>query len=293
MAAAAFAVGREQQRLRIEGGASPQAANVGDAISAFSFRASSVRSLAGKNASISNTPSLRSGGVWISPIRAPRSRSRPARHAFSIRFESSTCSRLDSGSAVIRRGHQQARHGALDLVAQRLGLGVPGEGGAQQRAEDVQRHAGAVAWCVDGDVGLRPLSFWICSGPGALGRQALAPGRRRSSRRAARRDPAGLGVEAFTHGWKLAGARSGNVSARLPMSPLGSMISAGIPPRSASSSRTIGEPGLAGAGHPDDDAVRRQVARADHEVVRPGLPVAGSMILPSANEPRSAMAPSV
>ena len=74
---------------------------MGDATSAFSVNASFVRSAGGKNWSISKTPSLRIGGVWISPIKAPRSRSRPARHAFSIRFESSTCSRLESGSALI------------------------------------------------------------------------------------------------------------------------------------------------------------------------------------------------
>ena len=56
--------------------------------------------------------------------------------------------------------------------------------------------------------------------------------------------PSACASEAFTHGWKLAGARSGNVSARLPMSPFGSMISAGMPASSASSSRTIARPVL-------------------------------------------------
>ncbi len=74
---------------------------MGEATSAFSVNASFVRSAGGKNWSISKTPSLRIGGVWISPISDPRSRSRPARHAFSIRFESRTCSRLESGSALI------------------------------------------------------------------------------------------------------------------------------------------------------------------------------------------------
>ncbi len=79
----------------------PQAANDGEATSAFSFIASSVRSAGAKKASISNTPSLRIGGVTTWPMRAPRSRSWPARQAFSIRFESRTCSRLESGSAAI------------------------------------------------------------------------------------------------------------------------------------------------------------------------------------------------
>ena len=51
--------------------------------------------------STSKTPSLRSGGVWIWLIRAPRSRSLPARQECSSRFASSTCSRLPSGSASI------------------------------------------------------------------------------------------------------------------------------------------------------------------------------------------------
>jgi hypothetical protein len=68
------------------GSPSLQAANVGEATSALSVNASFVRSAGGKNWSISKTPSLRIGGVWISPISVPRSRSQPARQAFSIRF---------------------------------------------------------------------------------------------------------------------------------------------------------------------------------------------------------------
>ena len=78
-----------------------QAAKAGDAISPFRRSASAVRSFGGKKVSMSNTPSLRSGGDWTSPISVARSRSRPARQAFSIRFESSTNSRLASGSASI------------------------------------------------------------------------------------------------------------------------------------------------------------------------------------------------
>ena len=60
-----------------------------------------MRSVGGKNVSTSKTPSLRSGGVCTSPISVARSRSRPARHACSTRFASSTNSRLASGSAAI------------------------------------------------------------------------------------------------------------------------------------------------------------------------------------------------
>jgi hypothetical protein len=77
----------------------PHAAKLGEATRELSVNASFVRSAGGKNWSISKTPSLRIGGDWISPISVPRSRSRPPRHAFSIRFERRTCSRLESGSA--------------------------------------------------------------------------------------------------------------------------------------------------------------------------------------------------
>ena len=78
-----------------------QAANDGEAISPFSRIASAVRSAGGKKTSMSNTPSLRSGGACTSPISVGRSRFRPARHACSIRLASSTNSRLASGSAAI------------------------------------------------------------------------------------------------------------------------------------------------------------------------------------------------
>ncbi len=87
-------------------------------------------------------------------------------------------------------------------------------------------------------------SFWICSGPvpcaASPSRQVVAV----FSASCSTVIPAAWASEAFTQGWKLAGARSGNVSARLPMSPFGSMISAGMPASSASSSRTIASPVL-------------------------------------------------
>ena len=99
--AARLPVVGEQQALGIERLALAPRGEGGEATSALSVKASFVRSAGGKNWSTSKTPSLRIGGAWISPIRVPRSRSRPARHACSIRFESSTCSRLASGSAAI------------------------------------------------------------------------------------------------------------------------------------------------------------------------------------------------
>ena len=51
------------------------------------------------------------------------------------------------------------------------------------------------------------------------------------------------------------------------MSPFGSMTSAGMPGEQRLLEQVDREPGLAGARHADDDAVRRQVARADDEVL--------------------------
>ena len=68
----------EQQALGIEWLALAPRGEGGEATSALSV--SELRAICGgKNWSTSKTPSLRIGGAWISPIRVPRSRSRPAR----------------------------------------------------------------------------------------------------------------------------------------------------------------------------------------------------------------------
>ena len=77
------------------------------------------------------------------------------------------------------------------------------------------------------------------------------------------------------------------------MSPLGSMISAGMPASSASSSRTIARPVLP---EPVMPTMTPCVVRSLEPTTRssaPGLPVAGSISLPRWNEPRSAMEPSL
>ena len=81
------------------GGPDAQAANAGDASSPFRRMARAVRSAGGKNASSSNTPSLRSGGACTWPTSVARSRLRPATQLVSIRLASRMCSRDDSGSA--------------------------------------------------------------------------------------------------------------------------------------------------------------------------------------------------
>ena len=123
---ARLASGGEEQRLRGRGARpAPQAANDGEATSALSLKASSVRSFGGKNASTRRRRAC--GAVAAGPRRSARpgrGRAPPARRSRSgsraARARGST-----SGSAWIPTSAEQARHRALDLVAQRLGLGRP------------------------------------------------------------------------------------------------------------------------------------------------------------------------
>ena len=76
-------------------------------------------------------------------------------------------------------------------------------------------------------------------------RPALSPLRRASS--------------SLIHGRKSSGAQSGNVSSRLPRSPLGSMTIAGNAVDRRLFEQREAEAGLAAAGHADADGVRHQV----------------------------------
>ena len=145
------------------------------------------------------------------------------------------------------------------------------------RAGRVDRHVGGVPQRAD------------ALGADALRGEALAPDRRRPARRARRRDALGarVGLARPTAGSSPARGR-GRRAARLPMSPFGSRTSAGMPASNASSSSTIAEPRLAGAGHADDDAVRRQVARTDHDRSGAGLAGLRSIADPEVQRPPAA-----
>ena len=158
---------------------------------------------------------------------------------------------------------EQARHDTLDLVPQRLRLGLPRERRRLQRADHVRaarrrpsracrsspRRRRAARGCAPARCPARP------------GPPSSPP---RSSRRARRRAmPAARASSSLIHGRKSDGARSGKASSRLPMSPFGSRIER----RHAREERLLEqhdpEPRLAGARHPDDHAVRRQVVGLD------------------------------
>ena len=83
--------------------------------------------------------------------------------------------------------------------------------------------------------------------------------------------PSACASDAFTHGWKLAGGEIGEREREVAHVAL----RVDDQRRNARQQRLLeqddGEAGLAGAGHADDDAVGRQVARADDEIVGAGL----------------------
>jgi len=199
--------------------------------------------------------------------------------------------RLESGSAATPTRPSRLVTVALDLVAECLRLGVPGERGARNEPITFRGTPPRSRACTASRRPRPSTAGFARAHP--LGGEALAPARRGLLGERLHGDALGLRVGPFTHGWKLAGARSGNVSARLPMSPFGSMISAGMPASSASSSRTTASPVLP---EPVMPTTTPWVVRSPEPMTRslaPGLPVAGSTILPRWNEPRSATEPSL
>ena len=184
---------------------------------------------------------------------------------------------------------QKARHGALDLVAERLGLGVPGELRGAERPDHVERHARGRAGRVDRDVrrvaqGLQALRA------DAARLEALAPDRRllrgvlvrERPRRRSRptRSPTG-------GSWRVRGR--GRRARGSPCRPSDRGSSTGIPASSASSMRTIASPVFPEPVIPTTTPCVVRSLEPTTTRSPPGLPVAGSIVLPRWNEPRSAM----
>jgi hypothetical protein len=191
----------------------------------------------------SKTPSLRSGGAWISAISAPRSRSRPARHACSIRFASSTCSRLASGSAWMPTSPR--RLVTAPSISSRI---------ASASVSKESRGTASEPTTFNGKPASEPgvyTSISAVSRSAAMRSRwmplAASPSLHCAATVAAYSStdtPAVWASSSLTHGLKLSGARSGNVRRRFPMSPFGSRINAGTPETSASSRRTTPRPVL-------------------------------------------------
>ena len=171
------------------------------------------------------------------------------------------CSRL-TGRRIDSRQRQEARGRPAGALREQFGVASDCRRRRRKGAEDRDGNTRPAARRVDRKVGRRaqPLDARAVLAP--LG-EPLLPGlglltpRRRVRRRAGaprlvRVDPR-LGTPPATS--------EGNVSSRLPRSPLGSIAMTGTPSMAASSMSDRHRPGLAAAGHADAHRVGHEVAR--------------------------------
>ena len=161
---------------------------------------------------------------------------------------------------------EEARHRALDLVAERFRLGVPGERRRLQRPDDVERHARGRAGGVDRHVGrvaerLEPLR------PEAARLEALAPDRRLLRRVLVDRDAGGVRVGVADPRPEARGLKVGEHEREVRHVALRVEDEHGDSGEQRLLDQHDGEAGLPGSGHPDHDTVRREIARADDDPV--------------------------
>ena len=181
---------------------------------------------------------------------------------------------------------EQARHGALDLVAQRLRLGIPGESGGAQRADDVERHARGRARRVDGHVGcvaelLELLRAHALRGKAVLPRGGGLLGLLLDG------EAVGLGEGRVDPGLEALRGEVGERQRQVADVALGVDREHGDARQERLLEEHDGEAGLAGAGHAEDDAVRGEVGRPDDDLIRARL--AGGGVDDGAEVERSAV----
>ena len=166
----------------------------------------------------------------------------PAVHEFSMRFDEQDVLAARERIGVDADEAEQAATRSPRSRRRRLDVGRVGR--RLQRADDVERHAGGGAGRVDREVDRGPQRRDAARGrrPSRRGRPSTSAPAGRRSRRAT--TPAAWASPSLIHGWKSAGARSGNVRHRLVRSPFGSMSSAGTPAGRASSMSTTPRPVL-------------------------------------------------
>ncbi len=165
---------------------------------------------------------------------------------------------------------EEAGHQALDLVAQGLGVVVPGQRGRTQRADHVQRHARVRPRRVDRHVGGVPERLQAV-GADTGSRQPFTPARRRASGVLLDRDPLGVGL-GCAHPRREArrlevGERErevAHVALRVDREHRDSREQGLLEQHDA-------EAGLAGAGHADDDSVGREIGGPHRQALVFGL----------------------
>ena len=155
------------------------------------------------------------------------------------------CSRERSGIDLAQPDQpQQRRHRAGDFLAQHFAVFLPGQTGRLERGQDTDRLPGGRTGRVQGVIDRIAQSQQLLASQPPL-RQTLAPALAVSAARAGSRFPFAAGGFRIDPRLEiLRPAGSGKCSSRLPRSPLGSIMIAGIPCRAASSNNPMHSPVL-------------------------------------------------
>ena len=159
---------------------------------------------------------------------------------------------------------EEARHRALDLVAERLGLRLPRECRGVQRADQIEGDARARARRVDGELGGVPerLNPFRADAGGC---EPLFPLGGDPRRVLLDREP-GVARSGFVHpGLEARGRRIGKRQEEVAEVALRIEGKHGHAGRERLLEEDEPEAGLARAGHPDDHSVGRQVARLERQ----------------------------
>jgi hypothetical protein len=165
---------------------------------------------------------------------------------------------------------EKARDRSLDLVAERLGVRVPGEGRRVQRSDDVERHPRGRARRVDRDVAcalqaLQPLR------PDAVRREPLSPDGRLLRGVLVDRHPGRLCIGLAHPRPEARGLEVGEDEREVRHVALRVEDERRDARQAGLLEQDDPKAGLAGSRHASDDPVGRQVARADDDLVGAGL----------------------
>ena len=181
------------------------------------------------------------------------------------------CSRLDSGSAVDPDEAEQAGHEPLDLVGDRLG--VVGRRDLQ-RSDDVQLDARPGSGGVDREVAGVAQRLDLL-GPVAPAGEAVRPRLGLGGGEVVGRLAGGLGLALVDPRAERGGVEVGERQAEVGQVALRVDEQGRDPGAQHLLDEHDAEAGLARAGHPDDDAVGRQISRVDGQLGAGALVLGG------------------